>query len=251
MRPIFIVGCPRSGTTLLRRMIDSHPNISCGPETKFLSDFDRMERNNWERLVRFGIERHQWRHRVADFFEWIHLDYMRAQGKSRWADKSPSYALILDYIDALFPTCQVVHIIRDGRDVVASHRDRWGVRSATGAVRSWPLHINKARAWGAIHPGHRYYELRYEALVADPVTTMQALVSWLGEPWDDRVLAFGEFEHARGARLSETAPRPDDGQNRSEIYRSSVGSGRRRRDMPQRIGLELTQRKLLVELGYI
>src|SRR5579875_1073734 len=246
--PIFIVGCPRSGTTLLRRMIDSHPNISCGPETGFLADLERAERLNWERIVRFGVSRRQWHQQAADYFEWLHLQYMHAQGKRRWADKTPSYALFLDYIDQLFPTAQVVHIIRDGRDVVASHRDRWGIRSANRAVRAWPLHVGKARAWGQGQPGSRYYELRYEALVAEPEAVLRPLVAWLGEPWDDRVMAFGEFEHARGPNLSGPTP---GAANRSDVYRSSVGAGsRRRRDLPQRLALEVTAGGLLRDLGY-
>src|SRR5579875_3741254 len=94
--PIFIVGCPRSGTTLLRRMIDSHPHLSCGPETGFLHDLERAERLNWERLVRFGVGRREWRARAAEYFAWPHVQYMEAHGKRRWADKTPSYALLLD-----------------------------------------------------------------------------------------------------------------------------------------------------------
>lgn len=48
--PIFIVGCQRSGTTMLRLILDSHPRISCGPETRFLEDMERIVGADWKRL---------------------------------------------------------------------------------------------------------------------------------------------------------------------------------------------------------
>src|SRR6266542_1835989 len=143
--PIFVVGCQRSGTTLLRLILDAHPNISCGPETRFLTDLAHVTTGSWKRLAQYGFPKQYWHEHIAGMFDAIKSDYARRAGKSRWADKTPRYALTLPFIDRLFPTCQVVHVIRDGRDVVASHRVRWGYLAALKAVRKWPHYVHSAR----------------------------------------------------------------------------------------------------------
>src|SRR3954453_6132576 len=113
-RPIFIVGCQRSGTTLGGLMLDSHPNISCGPETRFLADMAKITTENWKRMSHFGFDKDYWHRSIARFFEGIQQDYAASKGKTRWADKTPRYALSLGFIDQLFPRCQVIHVVRDG-----------------------------------------------------------------------------------------------------------------------------------------
>jgi len=232
-------------------MLDSHPNISCGPETQFLEDLQRIEEHNWERLVRFGVELSEWRANAAAFFAWIHLEYANASGKTRWADKSPSYALILDYIDSLFPDCQVVHIIRDPRDVTRSYRERWGPIEALKNPRRWVAHVRNARAWGLSHPEGRYIEIRYEALVNEPEGTLRHVLRVLDEPWDDSVLHFGEIDHARAGKLSPPySPGGQASGDRSVVYRSSIGAGRHTRDLGHRIHLQLVAGRLMKDLGY-
>src|SRR4051794_12588174 len=187
-RPIFIVGCPRSGTTLLRLMLDSHRNISCGPETHFLTDLAKLTDESWRRLGLFGFPKEYWHGKVADFFESFQVDYARRRGKTRWADKTPIYTPILGFVTELFPTSQIIHVIRDGRDVVASHREKWGWRSGTRSTRKWPRYVRIARDVGAMLPPERYLEVRYERLVADPEAVMREVLGFLDEPWDPAVL---------------------------------------------------------------
>jgi hypothetical protein len=190
--PIFIIGCHRSGTTLLRLILDAHPNISCGPETRFLADLANITADpNWQRMRLYGFPKQYWHQRIAALFDAFQSEYAHARGKVRWADKTPRYALCVDYLNELFPTCQVVHVVRDGRDVVASHRDRWGYGSALKAVKKWPWYVATARAAGARLPADRYHEVRYEDLVTDPEGTLRQLLDFLGEPWDPILLQHG------------------------------------------------------------
>jgi Sulfotransferase family len=159
--PIFIVGCQRSGTTLVRLILDAHPNISCGPETRFLAALAQITGSEWHRMQRYGFPKEYWHEKVAEFFESIHRDYAERRGKTRWADKSPLYALSIDYLHELFPDCHVVHVIRDGRDVVASHRRGWGYLSAMNATKKWPAYVHTAREAGRRLPAGHYHELPY------------------------------------------------------------------------------------------
>lgn len=249
--PIFIVGCQRSGTTLLRLILDSHPNISCGPETRFLADLARITGSEWDRLSQYGFPKEYWLRKVSGFFDSFQSEYAAARGKTRWADKTPRYALSLDYLDALFPTCQVVHVIRDGRDVVASHRDRFGYRAALVAVVKWPRYISVARATGARLGPERYVEVRYEDLVTDPVASLRGLLDYLGEPYDPAVLAYDEHPHDVPAKygnlVSSRRSAAVDGQ---AVYRSRVGAHRRELDPLLRTLITLLHRRTMRRLGY-
>jgi len=193
--PVFIVGCPRSGTTLLRLIIDSHPNISCGPETQFLSEFYSVVGPRWERMKHFGFDKPYWHRKIAAFFGDFQRDYAVRRGKIRWADKSPSYTLCLDFLNELFPSCQVVHITRDPRAVALSYRERWGYWAALKAPGVWAEHLTKARVFGRKVGEKRYFELRYEDLVQQTEETLKPLFEFLKEPWDPVVLRFHEIKH--------------------------------------------------------
>ncbi len=249
--PIFVVGCQRSGTTLMRLILDSHPNISCGPETRFLADLEHLTGQSWERLSHYGFTKDYWLGQVAAMFDAIKRDYARRDGKTRWADKTPLYALSLDFIGQLFPTCQVIHVIRDGRDVVASHRDRWGYVSALKAVSKWPRYVHTARAAGAALSPGRYLEVRYERLVGEPEKTLRELLTFLDEPWDPGVLEHDRQPHdvPDGYRRLASARRRSAGEP-GAIYRSRVGAHRRELDPFLRLLCRVVDGRTLRELGY-
>lgn len=249
--PIFVVGCQRSGTTLLRLILDAHPNISCGPETRFLADLAHVTGASWRRLSQYGFPKRYWHAHIAAMFDAIKSDYASRAGKPRWADKTPRYALSLDFIDRLFPSCQVVHVIRDGRDVVASHRDRWGYLAALKAVRKWPRYVHTARSSGAGMTPDRYHEVRYEDLVNEPEKTLRELLAFLDEPWDPAVLSHDRQPHdvpERYRRLASSRRRTA-GEARA-IYRSRVGAHRRELDPLLRLLLRVVSGPTLRELGY-
>lgn len=225
--PVFIVGCQRSGTTLLRLMLDSHPEISCGPETRFLADLGRITGAEWDRFSLYGFPKEYWYRRFADLFGGFQQDYAAARGKRRWADKTPMYALHIDLIDAVFPDAQVVHVIRDPRDVVTSHRERFGYWSAMKAVVKWPRYVEHARLLGTRLGTDRYHEVRYEALVRDPEPTMRALLAFLDESWSAAVLDPDAHPHDvldRYRSFSSARRRAGDG---APIYGSRIGAHRR------------------------
>lgn len=223
--PIFIVGCPRSGTTLLRRILDSHPSISCGPESRILWGFRTMEQNNWDTLVGFGLSSDQWHANVRSFFETLHRNYAEQQGKHRWADKSPDYALMLDYIDELYPECQIIHIVRDPRDVIDAWRRFYGTKSLYRSGQAWVRYVGAAHRFAANQINSKIIEMHYEDLVREPEPTLQKLFAWLDEPWDERVLDFARQPH----NLAAGRLRPDDATLPTEhrtIRTTSVGVGR-------------------------
>ncbi|MGL4745787.1 MAG: sulfotransferase family protein [Dermatophilaceae bacterium] len=250
-RPIFIVGCQRSGTTMLRLMLDSHPRISCGPETRFLEGFEPIFADDWKRLSQYGFSEDEWVRRIREFFEGVQTDYARSRGKQRWADKTPRYAMNLPLVLRIFPDAQIVHVIRDPRDVAVSHRKRFGYWSCLKSTVKWPRYVGAARGAARELPADSYREVRYEHLVADPAATLHDLLDWVGEPWDPAVLEFDKGGHDVPARYhAQLAARQASAGTDGAVYASRVGSYRRELDPLVRVMVWANSRRLRRDLGY-
>ncbi|MFN8112068.1 MAG: sulfotransferase [Solirubrobacterales bacterium] len=219
----FVVGVNRSGTTLLRLMLDAHPDLAIPPETHFIPEVIRRanHENTRRRLIRsitkhprwgdFGLSEDDFRARAKQvkpltasgaircFYEL----YAEQQGKPRWGDKTPRYMRAMPRISRALPEARFVHLIRDGRDVALSQRERVldgeDVSMAAMAER-WKRRIAAAREGGAeIRPG-LYLEVRYEDLVADPEATLRSVCEFIGLEFDPVML---DYHRRAGDRLAE------------------------------------------------
>ena len=251
--PIFVIGSPRSGTTLLRLILDAHPHISCGEETHFLRDLEAIVGRHWNLVSTYGLGHDWWLARIRGLYTDFQAAVLARSGKRRWAEKDPTYTLHLDFIEELFPDARFVHLVRDGHDVVASFRDRWGYVSAARAARSeWARYVEAASSLGRRLPSSRFLELRYERLVADSETEARRLFAFLGEPWDPAVLGIDPERHSATERYRWfTAQRRRSGGENAAIYRSRVGAGADSLDPILRTLLRRRHGRLLRELGYL
>lgn len=228
--PLFILGAPRSGTSLLSRMLGSHPAIAVPDETKIFEAFVRLlplygdlrEPGRLRRLAR-DVVGWRWIRRLPDppgldevlakvarpdlcgVFEALLLTWTERQGKPRWGEKSPNNLFYWPLLEAAFPTALVVHIVRDGRDVALSQiAAPFGPKTMAAAADRWVRHIDMIRAIGRrIGPG-RYVEIRYEDLLAEPEATITRVLELVGEPFDPVMLQFH-----RNARPVGTDPLND------------------------------------------
>jgi len=183
---VFIVGAPRSGTSWLHEMLAAHPQVAAIPEemtlfSKYLAPADKhyreetmhLERGDWRQglpLLFDPVEFEAALHKVVDSVYGRILDSNTIA--THLIDKHPHYAGHLALIDRLLPTCKVIHIIRDARDVaVSTMRTKrlkgHGQADVEGAARVWSERIRQARAYGAKLGPERFLELRYEDLLAD------------------------------------------------------------------------------------
>lgn len=206
--PVFIVGCARSGTTLLRNLLRSHPSLAIPEESHFLALFHRafgdpaddqearalarrILGSQWVREWNVGLRPGDLAgHRsYAGLVRAIYEDLARREGKPRWGDKTPAYVLEMPRIHLLFPDARFIHVIRDGRDVCASLRPYWwGPRNTYRAASFWVKSVTAGRRDGARLPEGSYAETRYEELLADPEGTLRRLCEFIGEPFDAAVL---------------------------------------------------------------
>lgn len=210
------MGVYRSGTTLLRFILDSHPHIAVPPESNFLSGLAELWHNEWYRkgLAGVGVDEDGLRARLRDFAGGMFDDYALAKGKQRWFDKTPSYVDILDTLDALFGAdCRYVMLYRHGLDVATSmtRMQQGDVNRGPGKryaqlypdsvrlcnVAYWAEHCGKMLAFEASHPG-QCFRLVYEQFASEPSRYLPPLFEFLREPWDPAVLRFSEQAHDFG-----------------------------------------------------
>jgi len=218
----FICGVPRSGTTLLRLMMDAHPEMAIPPETHFAPKLIRAledesgdaARDRAHELITghprwpdFGLDAGELRDRFdsADPFDaatalraFFGL-YADGAGKPRWGDKSPKYVRRMRLLHRTLPEARFIHVIRDGRAVALSLSGvSWGPRTAAEAAERWVDDIERARKLARRLP---YTEVRYEELVADPEPSLRRACELCELPWTDQMLAFHE---GAAERMSES-----------------------------------------------
>ncbi len=210
-RPIFVLGCPRSGTTLLQLMLHAHPRIAIPPETRFVlttyqarntfGDLRDEQRRRAlassivsERKTLFydlGLDEQEILAEIVDgpptvgsAMGTVFRAYARRFGKPRWGDKRPGYYQQIPGLLRMFPDAQIVHLIRDGRDCVASLKSMpWFEQDIYAAICIWIEAIDSARRAARRLPPDAFFELRYEQLTADPQARLSELCDFLGEDY--------------------------------------------------------------------
>lgn len=212
--PFFIVGAQRSGTTLLRLMLNRHPEISVPFESGFITVFyrkldrygDLARRENATRLLRdiaeYPLEKFGRLIKdpdailacpVASYADLVNAIFTvdaREKKKARWGDKTPSYVTDLEVLWALFPGCRIIHVVRDGRDVALSNQKiEWGIHSLPRAAEDWRWKTTLGHKVGAVLSGH-YLELKFEDLVLQPEDTLQRVCAFLDVTFDPAMVSY-------------------------------------------------------------
>lgn len=211
-RPIFVLGCPRSGTTMFQLMLHRHPRIAVPPETRFLMRAYRRhdafgdlgDKDNRRKLGRWimrtkgtkvrdlGLERRAVVRQVVEAPPTLgsclavpFQAYARRFEAPRWGDKYPSHYMHVPALLRMFPDAQFVHLVRDGRDAVASlRRMPWYKGDIAGAVAIWAEAMDYGERNARRLRADQWHELRYEDLVTDPEPVLRRLCAFLGEDYD-------------------------------------------------------------------
>jgi hypothetical protein len=180
LRPIFIVGCGHSGTTLLAAMLDSHSRILAFPDES--SAFSQDD----------------WPARAGPLLALARRAEQR--GIPRICEKTPNHVHRIGRILGLMPHARILYVVRDGRDVAHSILRRYG--DLDSGARRW---MRDNRAGLRQSEGEdRVHLLRYEDLVADPAATLAAACAFIGEAYEPAMLDFHRTER-RWLRTREIA----------------------------------------------
>jgi hypothetical protein len=199
-----IVGVHRSGTTLLRMMLDAHPLLAIPPETHFLIkllsstnapmtgesflgviqstrnwvDFKAIESTFVERIA--SLQSFSLATGLRIFYE----TYAAQFDKPRYGDKTPRYLTIADKIQAILPEAHFIHLIRDGRDVALSSRNLWfgPGDNIEAQARNWLEKITQMRFQARSLAN--YLEVKYENLILNPEATLTEICQFLSLPYE-------------------------------------------------------------------
>jgi hypothetical protein len=224
-RPLFVLGVSRSGTTLLRVILDRSPGIAIPDESffvpllarrhrgkidagRFLDDVARIPSiRSWGLTAEMIEPRVRSGSTAGEAIGAIFETYAAKAGKPRWGDKTPMYMRHLPLLERLFPDAQYIHLVRDGRNAALSFLEMpEGTFTRTWAHPStpsefaclWRREVAEARALGGRVGPDRYLEVRYEALVAGPEETVASLCAFTELPFEPRML-----EYSRAVDVSE------------------------------------------------
>lgn len=216
-RPFFVIGSSRSGTTMLRLMLNSHSRLSIPGETWFLSELmDKLPLsggltdaqkniavdtilNHW-RWKEWGIDDQSLVQAVgrlenpslADLIDATYsLTVPPSTNGVRWGDKTPGYTTEVDRLHAVYPDAQFIHLIRDGRDVCLSlKKTGWHGEDTWTIAKYWSEAITSAHQAGTNLPSGRYLEIQYEDLVADPEAVLRSMCTFLDLSFEAGMLSF-------------------------------------------------------------
>jgi sulfotransferase family protein len=212
--PLFVVGMPRSGTKLMRALLNQHPLINLTlAESHFIpyfvqkfgnpplfrtqKDLDPFVRELQQTSFFFtmrkagytldpsrflcGVECREW----SAIFEAVfrHFGSKGPVPGTVWGDKTPGYVNHIPLLRELFPAARFLHVVRDPRDYCLSVRKSFK-KSIYRAAARWREGVENAHGYGAML-GNAYEEVSYEALLEDPTTTMRQVASFVGVPYDD------------------------------------------------------------------
>jgi len=200
--PIFVVGSMRSGSTLLRLILDSHPHIAIGGETGFMGGLRAAKDipgwkfgKGW--YQRLGWTEGEFDARLRDFYAGVFERFAAEQGKSRWGEKTPFHTEHIAEMARVFPDAVFVGLVRHPGAVASSLRAKfhYGFAEALGYWTDTNLRL--VRAGGGLHD--RFALLRYEDLVLDGEPVLRELLAWLGEPWHPDVLEHHRVQREKGA----------------------------------------------------
>lgn len=223
-RMVFVVGAPRSGTTWLQRALSVHPDVLALPSETHLFSWGLstlrdqaqgglvtspstgswfMPREDFQRAARAFAD--------AAFGGYVQRTRPEA---SRVVERSPSHVWHLGLIADVYPDAWVVHIVRDGRDVVRSLVSQtWGPAEIGPAARVWASAVRAARAAAPHVP--RYLEVRYEDLLADPARFAEVF-AFIGLPPLDAAMSQAELEAGRAVNVDPMRPEVASGKWREE-----------------------------------
>jgi len=280
---VFLVGCPRSGTTWLQKLLASHPRIRSGEESHFFSLYVGPQLRSWNdqktRHFNGGIGHAagpQAYFREEEFLD-ILKNYLAAllnpivgnlQPDEWFLEKTPSHALYIPEIKQLLPDSRFIHLLRDSRDVVASLMTAsrswgasWAPSNAKVAAAMWMQHVEAVRAATKNLSSNEFREIRYEELWNSPLETLKHLAEWLGVAWSEEAVMLAIESNKASVMERGGTPIPVYGEVRArtgalaKLPRGFIGKARPdawKSDLSMYEKYEVWRdtRKLMNEVGY-
>ena len=227
--PIFIVGMPRSGTTLVEQVLACHSAVEATDELPYLSRFglglEQAGGYAWA-LARFTREQQE--NFAANYLKSV--EPYRREKRDFFIDKNPANFINIGLIKAIFPGAKIINVVRDSLDNAMSvfkqyfHQGNEFSYSMQGIIYYWQGYLTLMKHWDQLYPGDILH-LSYEAIVREPDEKIAAILDYCRLPHEDACFRFYESDRP--------VLTPSAAQVRNPITDKSVGSGQLYEDQIQ------------------
>lgn len=198
--PFFIVGCGRSGTTLLRVLLNRHPEVAIPLESLFMVDYLRyqgpLKLPDQLQMVLAEPEIEEWGIEVdpedyaqcrtmTEVIEYLNQSYAASHRKSQWGQKTPRFVRHMDILIRHFPEGRFIHVVRDPRAVVNSlMRSNVHYNNALTGTWRWLRDVNAGLDFERSNP-EKVLRIKYEDLVLDTKPILERVCEFLSLPWPE------------------------------------------------------------------
>jgi len=232
-KPLFIIGNPRSGTSMLRLMLSAHSKIMIAPESGFLMwwynkykhwnkdwnnsmlnefiiDLFNSRRFEFWSMSKEDLKAFILKHQPSDYAYLNYLIYLKYAINMNnpdikiWGDKNNHYLSHIAELNVLYPNARFLHIVRDGRDVATSYKKLFKIKNKVRLAPNLPADISVvAKQWSnniqticeslKKLPQNRVAQVRYEDLVLNPITNLKVICQFLNLEFEPIMLTFHEY----------------------------------------------------------
>lgn len=219
--PFFIVGSERSGTTMLRLMLNEHHRLFIPKECHFISELlkhyhpdETFSQADMKHAFSVVTDLQRWKDwdmstdalwddfskfkelALGEFINTIFMQPCRLSNKQRWGDQTPKYVFSMMKIYKIYPSAKFIHIVRDGRDVCVSMlATKWFGSSIRKIASKWVASVETAEENGRALGNQCYIRINYENIVTDSEGKLREITGFLGENFDVAMLVFYKNAH--------------------------------------------------------
>ncbi|MBT6843919.1 MAG: hypothetical protein HOA17_09035 [Candidatus Melainabacteria bacterium] len=281
--PIFVIGCPRSGTTLLASILNRHSQIASGPETHFF-DFVSRRNINWKEFTLTGFTKLLAESRIQDFiqaagiskekliknykqdpqskyqskleidqfykkevFDLLMNSFLDQKAKSRFCENTPQHLYNIEEILTLYPQAKFVHLIRDGRDTTRSLMQMpWRPKGLVNNARFWVRNLKEVSRTINKLGTDSILEIRYEELVTKPEQSLELICDFIEEKYEASLFDNSEDQAAIFSNWESGWKQ----KTRSKLNTDSINSWQTELDEDQQAILNSYLKDILAGLGY-
>jgi hypothetical protein len=270
--PIFIIGVARSGTTLLSLILDSHSRIAIPYESHFFIKYFKKKESfgnlkhhekrlkliknilaepyvsKWDKKIKIDDISIEKCINLEETIEQIYLAYAFKCGKDIWGDKTPEYIKDIHILNKMFPFCKFIHIIRDGRDVALSIKNKWwGANDFMSAIRYWADNVSCARKMLSMLSDERYTELKFEDLILNPENEIRRITNFLEINFEKKMIK--DFAKKATDKLGSKAEKHHENLRKGILLSQAYKWKKKLLSVDQAIAFEIAG-PILAELGY-
>ena len=281
-KPIFIVGCPRSGTTILAAILNAHPEIATATETHFFNYISKQKKYNWKNFTEKYFEMLLDESRIVDFFTLtkISKEDLRARfralklssdseqnkkevfslliealvekkGKKLFCEKTPQHLQNVEEIIKLYPQAKIINLIRDGRDAVNSLvKMPWRPDGLLNNSRFWQTYIKIGQNLEAKLDKQSFVTVKYEDLLREPQEIIKKLCDFIGVEFIDSMITRDSKEEQGSENIFSDWESSWKHKSLEEIDSTRIGAWAKELDGEDQLILNWHQAKILKTLGY-